>query len=126
MSTLVGRAAATICSLALLAAGTTAIAPTASAEPGLPYLREGSTGIGVKCVQSAANIALTSSGRAPIAVDGVFGPATKAAVELFQRNVDLPQDGIVGPLTGNDIVHADEVDDTMPGVICWDYVPTSS
>lgn len=37
--------------------------------------------------------------RPPLALDGKFGPKTKAAVESFQRSVELNPDGIVGPKT---------------------------
>ena len=35
----------------------------------------------------------------PVAVDGIFGPLTEAAVEAFQQSNGLTADGIVGPLT---------------------------
>lgn len=35
----------------------------------------------------------------PLAVDGDFGPDTKAVVELFQSDMGLTVDGIVGPVT---------------------------
>ena len=52
-------------------------------------LRQGSKGAEVKCLQTKLNI--TS--------DGIFGPKTKAAVILFQKNHNLVPDGIVGPKT---------------------------
>jgi peptidoglycan hydrolase-like protein with peptidoglycan-binding domain len=39
------------------------------------------------------------SGNAVLAVDGIFGPKTKAQVKAFQRFGKLSQDGIVGPKT---------------------------
>ena len=34
-----------------------------------------------------------------VAVDGIFGPLTEAAVKAFQQSKGLAADGIVGPLT---------------------------
>ena len=35
----------------------------------------------------------------PVAVDGIFGPNTEAAVKAFQQSKGLAADGIVGPQT---------------------------
>ena len=35
----------------------------------------------------------------PVAIDGIFGPNTEAAVKAFQQSKGLAADGIVGPLT---------------------------
>jgi peptidoglycan hydrolase-like protein with peptidoglycan-binding domain len=35
----------------------------------------------------------------PVAVDGIFGPLTEAAVKAFQQSNGLTADGIVGPIT---------------------------
>jgi hypothetical protein len=59
-----------------------------------PTLQEGMTGPGVKTMQTALN-----KHGARLAVDGVFGPATKAAVVAFQHAQHLTADGICGPLT---------------------------
>ena len=52
-----------------------------------PTLRRGSRGEAVMIVQSAIGVE----------PDGIFGPATEAAVRKFQRENRLVPDGIVGP-----------------------------
>lgn len=59
-----------------------------------PLQQVGSTGVDVRTVQRL----LTHHGHAVLA-DGVFGPATQAAVTSFQGDEGLDPDGIVGPLT---------------------------
>lgn len=61
-------------------------------------LQEGDTGIAVQSLQYyLAVIAYFSNGALPaVAIDGIFGPATTAAVRAFQELVGLPADGIVG------------------------------
>ncbi|WP_369803685.1 peptidoglycan-binding protein [Mycobacterium sp. NAZ190054] len=70
-------------------------AGTPSAPPPVTYwAEEGHSGEHVKRLQAFLN------GRgAGLAVDGDFGPATKAAVVAFQRSVGVDADGIVGPIT---------------------------
>nr|WP_245891586.1 peptidoglycan-binding domain-containing protein [Planifilum fimeticola] len=34
-----------------------------------------------------------------LAIDGIFGPRTEAAVRSFQKKVGIAVDGIVGPVT---------------------------
>jgi peptidoglycan hydrolase-like protein with peptidoglycan-binding domain len=55
----------------------------------------GSAGEAVKALQRQLN----EKRRAGLAVDGVFGASTKAAVLAFQRHVGLTRNGIAGPLT---------------------------
>ena len=43
---------------------------------------------------------------APVDADGIFGPATRAAVEAFQRLRGLRVDGVCGPQTWNTLVEA--------------------
>ncbi len=77
--------------------------PPAAAQPtrppanqaDLPTLRPGMNGTAVTRVQEA----LKARGFYKDVVDGVFGPATEAAVMAFQRSVQLVPDGVVGPAT---------------------------
>jgi len=59
-----------------------------------PLEQQGSTGEDVRTVQYL----VTAQGR-PAAVDGDFGPLTRAAVQAFQSSHGLGADGIVGPQT---------------------------
>jgi hypothetical protein len=71
--------------------GAVSVAPLIAAADGegRPTLRRGSRGEAVKTIQT----------RVGVAADGVFGPATEAAVCEFQRAAALRADGIVGPKT---------------------------
>jgi peptidoglycan hydrolase-like protein with peptidoglycan-binding domain len=63
-------------------------------NPGQPTISLGATGDAVRRLQRALR-------RTPMwgfVVDGVFGPATEAAVKEFQQG-SLVADGVVGPLT---------------------------
>ncbi|WP_158835536.1 peptidoglycan-binding domain-containing protein [Streptomyces sp. NRRL S-350] len=97
---------------------------TAQASTTAPYLRTGSSGQPVKCLQAFLNLAGLGH---RIAVDGDFGPDTEGLVEDFQRADGLPVDGIVGPRTGtalwnyyNTYVYPRVMD------YCYDYLPTQS
>ena len=61
-----------------------------------PTIRYGSRSPAVEELQQKLN----QAGATPaLAVDGIFGPLTRAAVVAFQRAQGLEPDGIVGPLT---------------------------
>jgi zinc D-Ala-D-Ala carboxypeptidase len=65
-----------------------------------PLLQIGSTGNAVKELQiRIAGWASDTPSQVFLATDGIFGPATKAAVIRLQRAYGLTQDGIVGCLT---------------------------
>lgn len=81
-----------------------AAAPAAAASPppgpgtptvSYPLTRRGSRGAAVRSLQQA----LAAQGFRPGPVDGIFGPATEAAVRAFQAAAGIDVDGIVGPIT---------------------------
>jgi peptidoglycan hydrolase-like protein with peptidoglycan-binding domain len=69
--------------------------------PGQP-VSFGSTGMDVKLIQAQLNL-----NGAQLAVDGIFGPLTQAAVISFQRAHGLEADGMVGSLTWGALFHVD-------------------
>ena len=70
--------------------------PTAPA-PVTYWAEEGHSGEHVKRLQQFLNkLGVVVTG---LAVDGDFGPATKAAVIAFQKKAGVDADGIVGPIT---------------------------
>lgn len=64
-------------------------------DPSVTLLQLGSTGDAVKTLQEDLNIVLGLH----LAVDGIFGPQTQAAVKSFQLQHGLTVDGIYGPQT---------------------------
>ncbi len=96
--------------LAATALATVGVAGTAQAVP-----NSGSLWVGygkanayssVQCVQQISNSLHYQTGYPTIAVDGAFGPDTYGAVIALQRWAGLPQDGVVGPQTGDYILTA--------------------
>jgi hypothetical protein len=68
---------------------------------GWKSIRLGDSGPKVRMIQQvlADKGYKNSSGRKPIVVDGVFGPATDKRVRQYQKDQGLVSDGIVGPIT---------------------------
>jgi peptidoglycan hydrolase-like protein with peptidoglycan-binding domain len=64
-------------------------------------VQRGSTGSAVRAVQHSLRFAY---GFTSLAVDGIFGPRTQAAVRSFQSRFRIGVDGIVGPITWNTLV----------------------
>ncbi|MGN0975588.1 MAG: peptidoglycan-binding protein [Gemmiger sp.] len=63
-------------------------------------MREGSSGTGVRAVQYyLRQLAAFYPSVPSVTVDGVYGAATKAAVQAWQRHAGLTADGVVGALT---------------------------
>ena len=59
----------------------------------MKILKQGSAGPSVELLQ----LALRRAGAGELALDGVFGSATRAALRTFQSDNDLAADGIAGP-----------------------------
>ena len=73
----------------------------------MPTLQEGSTGAVVSSLQQVlSNGASGQWNTSPGAVDGSFGPATKASVKAFQTWGGVTADGIVGDQTWAVSLHA--------------------
>ncbi|MDR7276926.1 penicillin-insensitive murein endopeptidase [Catenuloplanes atrovinosus] len=63
-------------------------------------VRQGDSGAAVRAVQALLN----KKRRLSLAVDGVFGSGTHAAVVAFQNHAGITADGIVGPTTWQNLV----------------------
>jgi peptidoglycan hydrolase-like protein with peptidoglycan-binding domain len=92
-------AAGSLTATAAYAATPSVTAPALSVNQ--PILHEGSQGPAVKNWQALIDqlAARGEPSQPAIAVDGIFGPMTKAATENFQRWAHIIVDGIVGPQT---------------------------
>lgn len=94
---------------------------TPAPYPGRP-LQQGSSGESVIVIQSALNTVSSQFNVIPVVVvDGIFGSTTRSAVIAFQRQFNLPADGIVGPATwdlllttANTIDEGDGESSTLP------------
>ncbi len=76
--------------------------PSYQSAIGEPYpgrfLVEGDRGDSVRVAQNYLNIIARTNPQIPlIAVDGIFGPKTRAAVTAFQRMLGFEQNGAIGP-----------------------------
>src|SRR6266849_5822885 len=73
----------------------------------MPTLREGSTGAVVRSLQQVlSNGASGQWNTSPGAIDGDFGPNTRASVQAFQTWGGVTSDGIVGDQTWAVSLHA--------------------
>ena len=82
-----------------LMSGTISVPGEDAPYPG-SALEEGSTGAAVRQVQQWLNqVSRAQCGMVDVTEDGIFGPATRAAVLTFQEAEGLTADGIVGRVT---------------------------
>jgi peptidoglycan hydrolase-like protein with peptidoglycan-binding domain len=73
----------------------------------MPILSEGASGAVVRSLQQVlSNGASGAWNTSPGAIDGEFGPKTKASVQAFQTWGGVTSDGIVGDLTWAVSLHA--------------------
>lgn len=70
-------------------ASTRPLVPATDPDTGMPTLERGAKGDLVAAIQRALNLE----------PDGIFGPATEAALRRFQNEHGLRPDGVVGPKT---------------------------
>ena len=72
----------------------------------MPRLQKGSTGAVVHSLQALLTNGAGQWGTGPGAIDGDFGPQTKASVKAFQTWGGVASDGIVGDRTWSVSLHA--------------------
>ena len=72
----------------------------------MPTLQQGSSGDVVKSLQTVLSNGASDWGVSPGAIDGKFGPKTKASIIAFQKWGGVAQDGIVGDQTWAVSLHA--------------------
>nr|WP_084036975.1 M15 family metallopeptidase [Haloechinothrix halophila] len=107
--------------LGLVMAGMTAISPTHEAAADSCYtwnrtLSKGDSGSDVTVLQ--VRVSGWAGYGDPIAVDGIFGSETEAAVKRFQNGYGLTVDGIAGPET-YDQIYALQDSDCTPAHFSW-------
>lgn len=74
--------------------------PEPGSQPFPNVLQEGDRGESVKVIQYVLSVVAEFYSNIPsVAIDGIYGPATKNAVIAVQRMTGLTQDGIMGPQT---------------------------
>ncbi|MER7585244.1 peptidoglycan-binding domain-containing protein [Kitasatospora sp. NPDC097691] len=115
------KRARSVSTVAAISAAVLAVsAGTASAKPGVPYVRYGASGLTAYCVQTAINHASVNRRTSAdiILPDGKFGPATLGALQQLQRDFNLDPDGVVGPDTGT--VLWQQIDEEIRQNYNWD------
>lgn len=69
------------------------------------FLVEGDSGESVRLIQGYINRIAASDPNIPsLAVDGIFGPATREAVIAIQRELGIDQNGAIGPVEWAEII----------------------
>ncbi|TCV97218.1 putative chitinase [Luteibacter rhizovicinus] len=79
------------------------------ASPGTS-LKQGADGEAVRKLQSdLGQLGYTDASKKTLHADGDFGPATKSALEAFQRDHHLKVDGVAGPKTLEAVAHQQQL-----------------
>jgi peptidoglycan hydrolase-like protein with peptidoglycan-binding domain len=96
-TTLLAGAISSSCAIGIAAApANAAITRYCGYTSSQPTLRSGSTGTAVKQAQCEINTTLRNTN---LALDGIFGSATLAAVRKVQSCAHISVDGVIGPNT---------------------------
>lgn len=103
---------------------TTAVAPEAAAYEWSRELEEGDTGEDVRELQiRIAGWAADGAEQTYVAVDGVFGPGTKAALQRFQKAYGLSVTGVVDTATQEAL---NALEDTDGSTVHFDFAEFES
>lgn len=97
------------------AATATLLSATVSPALRWPVLKEGPNRTWPRVTVRSLQYLLNAHG-AKLAVDGVFGPKTEAAVLAYQRARHLTRDGVVGPATWSALIITVREGSTGPAV----------
>lgn len=87
-------------SAAAATAAPTALAARTATTLSWPIVSQGARGERVFAIQYLLNQQIGAG----LALDGIFGPATAAAVRAFQKKVKVSADGQVGPITWTKLI----------------------
>lgn len=97
--------------LAVASTGNIVAIPATSSGDDHCHLQQGYASAAVRTLQNSINWCYRGRGEAvlKIAVDGNYGPATKAAVKRVQQIAKITADGVYGPGTRDKMLHRQDV-----------------
>ena len=86
----------------------------------MPVLTQGASGNVVRSLQVILTRGVANWGVSPGGADGIFGPATQASVQAFQRWAGIPSSGVVSDQTWLASLHAASA--TLESAVGLQYV----